>query len=128
MNTYSDNNPPKSGTAKKIYDVFKKNGWKVVDLHYNENCWGRKNHGEGSWVCNVWGIPDSWGWGATRRTEYLCGIVNGNVYLQQASAPFSAWDIGKVKPTRVYNKKKAIPRKYIWNPDTGKSTEIDWEK
>ena len=52
--TYSDDNPPKRGNAKILFDAFKQAGLKVSDLHYNPNNWGRqKEDGYGTWACAV---------------------------------------------------------------------------
>lgn len=85
MNEYSDKNPPKSGTAKRIYDVMKKNGITVHNLHYNPSCWGQgKDQGWGTWACDIVYkevIPAHFvGW---------CGIKSGSVYLEQNRAPYN---------------------------------------
>lgn len=93
MNEYSDANPPKKGTAKKIYDAFKAHGWKVKDLHYNPNCWGNTDGGSGwgSWACEVHGTP--YGTGDIGGAYFFCGVQNGLVYMRQLNAPFRAWVI-----------------------------------
>ena len=79
---YSDKNPPKSGTAKKIYAALKKRGFKVWDLHYNPNLWGRGAiDGWGTWACSVSDEHDSF--------ESWCGWDEKlGAYLQGNSAPF----------------------------------------
>ncbi len=81
MNTYSDTNPPKSGTAKKIYASMKKRGMKVRDLHYNPNNWGQnRDRGWGTWACEV--VADG------ERFEGFCGLNNGRIYLEMNRAPY----------------------------------------
>lgn len=82
MNDYDDINPPKNGTAKRIYKAMKKAGCTVFDLHYNPNCWGNAlEMGWGTWACKI-RLRDG-----TFHTGF-CGIVHGYVYLQGNSAPF----------------------------------------
>jgi len=96
MNTYSDNNPPKSGNAKKIYTAFKEKGWDVADLHYNPNCWGKASeNGWGTWACKVYGTGLYAG--DSVSAMFFCGIQNNRVYIQRLNAPYTAWyvdDIG----------------------------------
>lgn len=81
FNSYSDENPPKYGTSKKIYDAFKTRNWIVHELHYNANCWGRGQLGGwGTWACS---ITDDDGF-----IECWCGWYDGRAYLQGCTAPF----------------------------------------
>ena len=77
---YNDNNPPKQGTAKKIYDAFKASGFRVWDLHYNPNLWGRgKIAGWGTWACHISDKHDSiecWcGWNSEKQRAYILGTT-----------------------------------------------------
>jgi len=90
MNHYSDDNPPKRGNAKIIYDAFKRQeGWLVKDLHYNHNCWGAASgmNGWGTWACEIWATelsyPGDLPW-------FFCGVKDGLVYVQRLEAPFDA--------------------------------------
>ena len=80
---YSTDNPPKRGTAKKIYQAFIECGFTVHNLHYNANCWMHNlNDGWATWAC---GISDATGW----WIECFCGWDNERgAYLQGSSAPF----------------------------------------
>ena len=70
--SYTHDNPPKIGNAKKIWDVLC-NNYKVVELHYNPNCWGNgKENGWNTWACTIEDY-NPWKW---------CGIKDGHVYLQ----------------------------------------------
>jgi len=81
---YSDENPPKRGTAKKIYQALKARGFRVWYLQYNANCWMRRlEDGWATWSC---GISDEDG----LDLESWCGWTeNGGAYLQGTSAPFA---------------------------------------
>lgn len=98
MKTYSDDNPPKSGNAKKIYNALKANGWIVKDLHYNPNCWGQSSgsNGWGTWACEIWGAEyPSESRHILYETEFFCGVKDGEVYLQYVGSGFIAWSITK---------------------------------
>lgn len=84
MNTYNDNNPPKSGNAKKIYDAIKAmpNSPEILDLHYNPNCWG--NAPERGW--GTWAVTFNWG---PRHDGFWCGIDDRGVYLEGTRAPYT---------------------------------------
>jgi len=89
FNEYSDKNPPKRGTAKKIYQALKDHGFTVWDLHYNPNCWGQGAHlGWGTWACH---ISDEDG-----GMERWCGWYGDRgAYLRDQSAPFSVYWLTK---------------------------------
>lgn len=75
---YSDKEPPKRGTARKIYDAFKAHGYAVERLSYNANCWGQApDQGWGTWSCEIHdgkGGLESWcGWDAESGRAYLQG-------------------------------------------------------
>jgi hypothetical protein len=87
MNIYSDQNPPKKGTALKIYQALVAEGWKVVDLHWNRPAWGNlKAMGYSTWACQIIG-PDNMDW------ELWCGIEGGIPYLQSSVRPFNRYTI-----------------------------------
>ena len=80
--TYSDENPPERGTAKKIYNALKCCGFIVYDLHYNPNCWGRRSEdGWNTWACDVSS--------KICAGEFWCGWNEGRAYLQSEHAPFN---------------------------------------
>ena len=77
MNTYTQDNPPKRGNAKKIWAAMKYNDVEVTELHYNPNCWGKgKDMGWGTWAC------------VTTEGEFFAGISQGSAWLQSLHAPF----------------------------------------
>jgi len=77
MNFYTEDNPPKRGKAKKIWEALWDNDFEPRELHYNANCWGRgKDLGWGTWACG------------TILGGLWCGISQGQVYVQQMSAPY----------------------------------------
>lgn len=79
MNFYTPDNPPKSGNAKRIWSALIQAGFKVRQLHYNSNCWGRgKDMGWGTWAFDE-DVGDSGHW---------CGISQGQVYVQKMGAPY----------------------------------------
>lgn len=82
--TYSDQNPPKRGTAKKIYDALKSKGFRIGYLRYNPNCWMRQvEDGWATWSCEII-APDG------EVFECWCGWDNDcGAYLQGNSAPFA---------------------------------------
>ena len=92
MNTYSDENSPKSGTGKVIYDAFKRRGWEVKYLRYNPNCFGNTSAGWGTWACEIWGTPYESEL-SLHDGVFFCGVKNGDIYLQNGGAPFNAWYI-----------------------------------
>jgi len=74
MKSYTKNNVPKKGNAKKIWDVLKKG---IEELHYNPNLYGKgKLQGWGTWACTF------------DNDFYWCGIERNIVYLEQQHAPF----------------------------------------
>lgn len=83
--SYSDENPPRRGNAKKIYQAMKAQGFKVWDLHYNPNCWGRGAIlGWGTWACHVSDGEES--------LECWCGWDDERgAYLQGSGAPFACF-------------------------------------
>jgi hypothetical protein len=83
---------PKSGTARKIWRVLEENGFTVIELHYNPNCYGRgKNDGWGTWACNVISPEKS----HISSGELLCGLYGGRiVYIQGMSAPYESAIVG----------------------------------
>lgn len=75
MNKYTHKNLPKSGTAKRIWDVI---GEELQELHYNANNYGRgKVNGWGTWAC-------------TFKDGYMawCGADDKGVYIEQMRAPY----------------------------------------
>lgn len=86
MNTYSDKNPPKVGTAKKIFTDLKKRGFTINDLHYNPNLWGlAKENGWGTWATELVFHGKRFGC----FTGYAKIQEKELVYLEQAIAPYS---------------------------------------
>ena len=83
--TYSDQNPPKGGTAKILFKALKAAGYSIRDLHYNPNNWGRfQEDGWGTWACGISGKhPRPSG-------EFWCGVLDGVPYLQNMRGAFSA--------------------------------------
>lgn len=81
MNTYTDNNVPKGGNAKKIFDALNRNGFTVIDLHYNPNCWGNSTgDGWGTWSCRIRSDKSPRDWG---DIGIHCGLLDdGRAYLQ----------------------------------------------
>jgi hypothetical protein len=94
MNDYSDSNPPKGGTALKIYKVLKKVGYTVRDLHYNPNFWGMlPEDGWGHWACELRDgtIPELdkfEGWCKFYRT-WVTNRFENQVVLIQHVAPYN---------------------------------------
>lgn len=82
--TYSDQNPPVRGTAKKIYRALKSKGFQIWDLHYNPNCWMRRlEDGWATWACEIT-APDG------EVFECWCGWDDERgAYLQGNTAPFA---------------------------------------
>lgn len=82
MEIYDEQNPPRSGVGKKIFNGLKKAGFEVVDLHYNPNNWGQsKEDGWGTWACRIRGNLIT--------GEYFCGLTNaGEIYIEGTTAPF----------------------------------------
>lgn len=80
---YGKDNPPKRGTAKKIYQALIERGFTVHNLHYNANCWMRGTiDGWGTWACE---ISD-----ATDCIECWCGWdEERGAYLQGSGAPYA---------------------------------------
>jgi hypothetical protein len=84
MKDYSDDNPPKKGNGRKIYNALKRNGFNVSDLHYNANCWGQApENGWGTWACAIQGRGLS--------GEFFCGVSDGAVYIQRLTAPYTSF-------------------------------------
>lgn len=78
LNRYTDR-PKRKGTARTIWDGFKKAGFQIHELHYNPNCWGAaKNLGWGTWAFSQSVTDDG----------FFCGVRDGRVYIQGISAPF----------------------------------------
>lgn len=77
---YSDDNPPRGGTAKKIFKAFKGAGFQVHDLHYNVALWGQAGvDGWGTWACTL-RMPELFvGW---------CGWDGEDAYIEQNVAPY----------------------------------------
>lgn len=98
MNTYSDKNPPKSGTGKKIYSQLKDAGFDVFDLHYNENNWGNNREGGwGSWVAVIsmtGSKVDDLFTGA-----FFTGLTEdtGKAYLENTTAPYGTILVEEIK-------------------------------
>ncbi|MFA5151917.1 MAG: hypothetical protein WC554_05070 [Clostridia bacterium] len=94
MNDYSDSNPPKGGTALKIYKVLKANNYTVRDLHYNPNNWGKHTEdGWGIWACDLADgtIPELdkfYGWCKFYRT-WVTNKFKNQVVLVQYTAPYN---------------------------------------
>ncbi len=81
MNSYTPKNPPKRGTALKIWRELSEAGIEMLELHYNPNCFGNAKHdGWGTWACHI-RIDDTY-------LEQWCGWNNG-AYLMKSSLPFS---------------------------------------
>lgn len=95
FNQYSDDNPPKRGTAKKIYQALKTCGYTVQYLQYNANCWMRQlEDGWATWSC---GISDK-----EASLECWCGYnAGGGAYLQGPSAPFAVYWLIPQQPGRL---------------------------
>lgn len=89
MNTYTRNNPPKRGNARRIFTALQEAGYTVLDLHYNANLWGRgEGLGWGTWACRVviaGGI----------EFEAHCGIYEGKAYIRGYHASGPAIELGK---------------------------------
>lgn len=87
MNIYNENNPPTGGTARRIFVALKRAGHRIIDLHYNPNCWGApKESGWGSWV-----VETDW---HTAIDNFFFVLVEGNdIFLQQPHAPYAAFPI-----------------------------------
>jgi len=86
LNSYTQENPPKRGTAKKLWRVLHANDIEIEELHYNPNCWGNAAGG---------------GWGTWAFTGYSkrfpidkhgahCGVYKGQVYIRGMTAPYAA--------------------------------------
>jgi len=84
MNNYTPENPPKRGTALKIWcELSAIPGLEMLELHYNPNCWGNTpTDGWGTWACHI-RIDDTY-------MEQWCGWDNG-AYLMKSSLPFSVF-------------------------------------
>ena len=82
MNQYSDDSPPRGGNAKRIFDALQSHGFRVIDLHYNANLWGRgRIDGWGTWACTIsdGDVMECWcGWD-----------VEHGAYLQGQTAPYA---------------------------------------
>ena len=87
MKIYGPNNPPKCGTARKIWQALVDAGVTVLELHYNSNCWGRgKNSGYGTWAGKFSHrlFPRD-----ARQFGLWCGVDHQGVYVEQMQAPYS---------------------------------------
>lgn len=89
MQQYTQDNPPRRGTARKIWRQFHDMGIVLTELHYNPNCWGKgRAQGYGTWACAINRIK------SVRLTivsnELFCGLNNGAIYLQTLAAPYNA--------------------------------------
>lgn len=52
MNSYTQNNPPKNGTARKIWAYIHRGNLRIAELHYNPNNYGNgREAGWGTWAC-----------------------------------------------------------------------------
>jgi hypothetical protein len=91
MNSYSEANPPRRGTARRIWRAFEAAGFKVAELHHNPNCWGRGTlKGWGTWACKALSPEGDW-------FEHWCLVRDGVLYLQGSGPPFAVWRVGEVK-------------------------------
>ena len=82
MNFYTPERPPKSGNAKKIWKALHDKGFKVKQLHYNPNCWGRGSvMGYGTWAFEEQDRGSHPG--------YWCGITVYGVYVKTMAAPYT---------------------------------------
>lgn len=74
MQSYTSTNPPRRGTARKIWEYLARCDIVVKELHYNPNCWGsRRENGWGTWACTI---------GGGSSEGYWCGWRLNRVYLQ----------------------------------------------
>jgi hypothetical protein len=91
MNDYSDDNRPKNGNAKKIYNKFKEMGWEICDLHYNPNNWGNsQSQGYGTWTCELFMDKE--------KFVGFCGVDNNEkIYIQSNRSPFTTAIVEKGK-------------------------------
>ena len=91
---YTPENPPTKGNAKKIWDVFVREGMEPYDLHYN---FGPRGYGgSGTWACGLGKFKHfvSANNGCL-QDEFWCGIVGKTmVYIQSMSAPFGCMQVG----------------------------------
>lgn len=87
MNIYNEDNPPKRGTALKIWKALKAKGHRIIDLHYNPNCWGAIHDGWGLWVVETQFRIDY-----TMRFWFV-RVQGDRVVLQQPEAPFGMFEI-----------------------------------
>ena len=83
LHEYNDADPPRRGTATKIYTALKAAGFAVDGLRYNPNLWGRAaEDGWGTWACEVRGPMNFAGW---------CGTDRVGVFLRMSRAPYAVW-------------------------------------
>ena len=87
--SYTKNNIPTKGVAKKIWDTLIANGFVVDELHYN---YGRRSTGgSGTWACEASNEEKN----IDSEFGFHCGVVGKiSVYLQQMSAPFGRYFVG----------------------------------
>lgn len=98
MNFYTPENPPKHGTARKIWRTLTAEGFTILDLHYNPNLWGRgESLGWGTWAVQFNGGSDKHPGLHVPREGCHAGIHNGLVYLREMTGSYSAYFIGPVK-------------------------------
>lgn len=98
MNQYTPDNPPRRGTARRLWKELTAAGFDVAFLMYNANCWGLGKHtGDawGSWAVDVYEHG--------RRVNYICGIdkqsnqawISGG-HVAAVKIPVSAFESGKI--------------------------------
>lgn len=97
MNSYSDTNKPKSGTARRLYDALKNAEMVVHDLHYNPNLWGKaKENGWGTWAAEL----------TTNGTHFHCflGFIgnSNSVYLQMPIAPYTMCYLSRPEEVKYF--------------------------
>lgn len=84
LNTYTPENPPKRGTARRLWNALCSAGFHIEELHYNPNCWGHRSDGWGTWAFSGYSSKVN-----IDKEGALCGIHEGRAYIQGLSAPYS---------------------------------------
>jgi hypothetical protein len=97
MNYYTQEEPPKHGSARKIWQALTRAGFSIHELHYNPNLWGQgKELGWGTWAFQADSVPQGFPFEFINIGAYA-GIIDKRVYVQSLSAPFAMLFLDELK-------------------------------
>jgi 3'-phosphoadenosine 5'-phosphosulfate sulfotransferase (PAPS reductase)/FAD synthetase len=103
LKSYTPDSPPRSGTAKKIWDYAAAHGVQIAELHYNQNIWGAgQDRGWGTWACTF--VPDTLHVGYSRALRHGCWLrwipEMQQAWGEQMEAPYEAFNLANAARDR----------------------------